>query len=47
MKYGAIPGVTKPVAHVVQGTIMLSSAERDRSFELLDEVFEQGLRAVA
>ena len=42
MKYGAIPGVTKPVAHVVQGTIMLSSAERDRSFELLDEVFEQG-----
>ncbi|KPV50655.1 aldo/keto reductase [Kouleothrix aurantiaca] len=42
MKYGAIPGVTKPVAHVVQGTIMLSMAERDRSFELLDAVFGQG-----
>lgn len=42
MNYGTITGVTKPVARVVQGSVMLSTAERARSFALLDAVFAQG-----
>ncbi|HNP70739.1 MAG TPA: aldo/keto reductase [Kouleothrix sp.] len=42
MNYGTIPGVSKPVARVVQGTIMLRTSERERSFDLLDAVFAQG-----
>lgn len=42
MHYGSIPGIAKPIARLVQGTVMLSTAERARSFALLDAVFEQG-----
>lgn len=42
MKYGTVPGVDKPIARLVQGTIMLSSKALDHSFELLDEVFAAG-----
>lgn len=35
MNYGAVPGVGKPVARVVQGTIMLRSDEERRSFALV------------
>lgn len=42
MKYGQIPGVGKPVARVVQGTTMISTAEQERSSALLDAVLEQG-----
>lgn len=42
MIYGRVPGVGKRVARIVQGTVMLSSAEKGRSFALLDEVYELG-----
>lgn len=42
MNYGHIPGIDKPVARVVQGTVMLSTVEQARSFELLDAVLAQG-----
>ena len=42
MNYGRVPGVEKPVARIVQGTVMIRSEEEDRSFALLDEVFELG-----
>ena len=42
MNYGHIPGVAKPVARLVQGTVMLRSAEQDRCFGLLDAILEQG-----
>ena len=43
MEYGNIPNVDKPVSRLVQGTIMLSSAEEEYSFDLLDQVFEAGI----
>ena len=42
MNYGRVPGVEKPVARIVQGTVMIRSEEEERSFALLDEVFELG-----
>ena len=40
MKFGNIEGIDKPIARLVQGTVMLSSKKLDESFQLLDEVFE-------
>jgi 1-deoxyxylulose-5-phosphate synthase len=45
LKYGRVPHVEKPVARIVQGTVMIRSEEEGdeaRSFALLDEVFAQG-----
>jgi hypothetical protein len=45
LKYGSVPGVEKPVARIVQGTVMIRSeeeGEEERSFPLLDEVLVQG-----
>ena len=42
MEYGHIPGIDKPISRLVQGTVMLSSNELERSFVLLDQVFELG-----
>ncbi len=42
MEYGQVPGLDKPVARVVQGTVMLSAADMARSLQLLDEVYAQG-----
>jgi aryl-alcohol dehydrogenase-like predicted oxidoreductase len=45
LKYGRLPRVEKPVARIVQGTVMIRSEEEGdeaRSFALLDEVFAQG-----
>ncbi len=42
MEYGSVPGVTKPIARLVQGTVMLSSKRLEESFALLDAVFAQG-----
>jgi aryl-alcohol dehydrogenase-like predicted oxidoreductase len=54
MKYGTVKRVNKPVAHIVLGTMIITDEEeardkgpwgkinRERSFQLLDEVFEQG-----
>ena len=43
MEYGHIPNVDNPVSRLVQGTIMLSTAEEDYSFDLLDQVYETGI----
>lgn len=42
MKYGTIPGISKPVSRLVQGTVMMSADDRESSFGLLDAVFELG-----
>ncbi len=42
MKYGSIPGISKPVSRLVQGTVMMNPNDRDNSFSLLDAVFEAG-----
>lgn len=42
MKYGHIPGINKPISRLVQGTVMITSDEVERSFTLLDEIFELG-----
>lgn len=42
MEYGSVPGVAKPVARLVQGTMMLSSKRLEESFALLDAVFAEG-----
>lgn len=43
MEYGRIENVDKPVSRLVQGTIMLSTAEEEYSFDLLDQVYEAGI----
>jgi aryl-alcohol dehydrogenase-like predicted oxidoreductase len=42
MNYGTLPGLDKPVSRLVQGTMMISTETLDKSFALLDSVFEQG-----
>jgi len=42
MEYGRITGVDKPVARIVQGTVMITTQTLDTSFALLDAVFAQG-----
>jgi aryl-alcohol dehydrogenase-like predicted oxidoreductase len=42
MQYGKLPGISKPISRLVQGTVMVNSSELERSFTLLDEVFELG-----
>ncbi len=42
MEYGKIPGIDKPISRLVQGTVMIGTADLDKSFALLDAVFELG-----
>lgn len=42
MQYANIPGLDKPVSRIVQGTVMVRSAEMEESFALLDAVFARG-----
>ncbi len=44
MRYGTLPGVARPVSRLVQGTVMISSADEVSAFRLLDEVYEHGCR---
>jgi len=47
MRYGKIPGVTKPVARVIQGaTMMGSDLDEAESFALLDQVYELGCNTI-
>jgi aryl-alcohol dehydrogenase-like predicted oxidoreductase len=46
MHYSVIPGATKPVARLILGTMIISAQERERSFALLDAVFELGGNAL-
>lgn len=45
MEYTRIPGVDKPVARLMQGTVMLSGDRVDDNRRLLDALFEQGFTA--
>jgi len=42
MEYNNIDGVAKPVARVLQGTVMLKESERDQNRKLFDRLFERG-----
>ena len=42
MQYGQISGIDKPVSRLVLGTMIVSIQEAERSFALLDAVFEMG-----
>ena len=42
MDYGTVPGISNPISRLVQGTVMVNSAEWDYSAALLDAVFELG-----
>jgi aryl-alcohol dehydrogenase-like predicted oxidoreductase len=42
MEYAHIPGINKPISRLVQGTVMINSAELEWSFALLDEIFALG-----
>ncbi len=42
MTYGTVPGVDKRISRLVQGTVMISPKDAERSFALLDGVFAQG-----
>jgi aryl-alcohol dehydrogenase-like predicted oxidoreductase len=43
MKFGHIPGIDKPISRLVQGTIMCSTREQEKTNDLLDSVFQQGI----
>ena len=42
MEYNKINGVEKPVARLLQGTVMLKESRRDDNRRLLDKLFEHG-----
>lgn len=42
MRHGTVQGIEKPISRLVQGTVMLSSKQLERSFELLDAVLALG-----
>ncbi len=42
MQYGHVRGIDKPISRLVQGTVMINSAEIEWGFALLDEIFELG-----
>lgn len=45
MIYGQVPGIDKPISRLVQGTVMINSADKENGFRLLDAIFEQGCTA--
>jgi aryl-alcohol dehydrogenase-like predicted oxidoreductase len=42
MQYGHVAGIEKPISRLVQGSIMISTKEYERSAELLDAIFAMG-----
>lgn len=42
MQYNYIPGVGKPISRIIQGTVMVKTADLEQSFALLDEIFALG-----
>ena len=41
MKYTDIPGIAKPISRLVQGSVMLTTDDVERGFDLLDAALEQ------
>ena len=46
MIYGSIPGIDKPVSRLVQGAVMVNSADAEAGYNLLDEVFALGCTTI-
>jgi aryl-alcohol dehydrogenase-like predicted oxidoreductase len=46
MEYGNVKGVDKPISRLVLGTMIISTGNLEKSFELLDSVFEIGCTTV-
>lgn len=44
MKYNTIKGVDKPVARLLQGSVMLNNDSHNENLKLLDALFERGMR---
>jgi len=42
MHYGNVEGIEKPVSRIVLGTMIINTRELEKSFQLLDDVFELG-----
>jgi len=42
MQYGQVPGITKPISRLVQGTMMIHPDQLEESFALLDAVYALG-----
>ncbi|MEM7030745.1 MAG: aldo/keto reductase, partial [Chloroflexota bacterium] len=42
MEYSHLPGIEKPISRLVQGSMMINSQEKEKSFALLDAVVEHG-----
>lgn len=42
MQYSHVPGITKPISHLVQGSVALDLGDLDKSFALLDAVYALG-----
>ncbi len=42
MRYATLPGIDKPISRLVQGTVMIESKALEKSFALLDGIFELG-----
>jgi aryl-alcohol dehydrogenase-like predicted oxidoreductase len=42
MKYGNVKGVEKPISRLVLGTMIINLNDREKSFKLMDDVFELG-----
>lgn len=45
MEYTRIEGIDKPVARLMQGSVMIGADDRDGNFRLLDACFENGFTA--
>ena len=46
MKYGTVPGITKPISRLVQGIIQVKVDKDDSGFAQMDAAWEAGIRAV-
>lgn len=46
MKYGSVPGVSKPVSRIVQGIIQVNSGDEAKGFAQLDAALEAGITAI-
>jgi len=42
LQYGKVPGIDKRVSRLVQGTVMVNARDQEKSFALLDAVFDEG-----
>ena len=46
MKYGTIPGLSKPVSRLVQGIIQVNRQDEAAGFKQLDDAVDAGINCV-